>query len=324
MNASSVITKDYENNNAFRLNGNKAKQTQSNPISKPAPLRPLRLNLVPFRSQKSSKLVVKSCKKLTLLILGLGFCLSGCAVNPITGQKHLNFFTPQQEVEIGRKYAPQIEEQMGGKIENVTLQNYLDNVGQKIARVSHTRQWEYHFYALEDKSVNAFALPGGYVFITRGMLEKLNSEAQLASILAHETVHVVARHSSRAMTKQIGYQMVLSTITSEETSKTVLNVADLTWQIVGLKYSRADEQEADVTGLDYLVSAGYNPYAMVETMQMLQSQQKTRPIEFLSTHPVPENRIEYLTRKIQTTYNLSELKTGTDDYQKAVLDQLAN
>ena len=114
-----------------------------------------------------------------------------------------------QELEIGKTYAPEIEKQMGGRIRNEAIQNYIDSVGQKVARVSHRPDLHYHFTALNHKSINAFALPGGYVFITKGMLEKLDNESELAGVLAHETTHIVARHSAEAMSRQIGIQLLL-------------------------------------------------------------------------------------------------------------------
>ena len=101
--------------------------------------------------------------------------------------------------------------------------------------------------------------------------------------------------------------------------------ADLTRQILGLQYSRTDERQADLAGLDYMVRAGYNPYGMVESMQTLQSRQEVRPVEFFSTHPSPKNRIDYLIQTIQTTYyNLAGLKIGKEDYHRIVLRQLSN
>ena len=263
-------------------------------------------------------------KKLGWLILGLVFCLcAGCAINPITGEDELMLFPEQQDIEIGRKYAPEVERQMGGRIANEGLQNYIDSVGQRLVRVSHKPNLEYHFVALEDKSVNALALPGGYVFITKGMLKKLTSESQLVAILAHEIVHIVARDVSNAMSNQIGIDILLSAVISDKTSRGVLTAADLTRQILGLQYSRKDERVADLGGLDYMVAAGYNPYGMVEAMQMLQSQQKVRPIEFFSTHPSPQNRIAYLTDNIRTNYcSLVGLKIGKEDYQRSVLKEL--
>ena len=266
-------------------------------------------------------------KVLWILILGFVFCCccGGCAVNPVTGQDQFMLYTEQQDITIGREYAPEVEKQMGGRIPKESLQNYVDSVGQGIARRSHRPDWEYHFIAVEDKTINAIALPGGYVFITKGMLGKLKTEAQLAAILAHEITHIVARDSSAVMSREIGIGILLSAATTEKTPQSVLIVADLARQILGLCYSREQEKVADLGGLDYMVRAGYNPYGAVEVMQILQDQHAIRPIEFFSTHLSPQNRIEYLTQKIQTEYyELKDLKVGQEDYRKAVLEQLSN
>jgi len=263
-------------------------------------------------------------KKLLWLILLLPFSFwSGCAENPITGQQELMLIPEQQDVALGRKYAPEVEKQMGGRIPDQGLQDYIDRVGQKIIRANYTRNFEYHFVALNHNSVNALALPGGYVYITKGMLEKLTTEAQLAAILSHEVVHIVARDVSAAISRDIGIEIALSAATSKKTSGGILMATDITHQIVGLKFSRRDEKDADLGGLDYMVQAGYNPNAMAEVMQMLQNQQTTRPIEFFSTHPNPENRVGYITERIQTRYyNLTGLKTGEQDYHSGVLSTL--
>jgi predicted Zn-dependent protease len=265
-------------------------------------------------------------KKLMLLILGPIFYLcAGCATNPITGEEELMLFSKEQDIEIGRKYAPEIEKQFGGRIANEGLQNYIDSVGQRIVRISHRPDWEYHFVAVQDKSLNAAALPGGYIFITKGMLEKLETEAQLAGILAHETVHVVARDTLNMMSNQIGINILLSAVTSGETSRGILTAADLARMIISLRYSRKDEREADIGGLDYMVAAGYNPHGMVETMQILQNQHKVKPIEFLSSHPSPENRLAYLKQRAQTNYSkLEGLKIGKEHYHSNVLQRLSD
>jgi len=263
-------------------------------------------------------------RKLGLVGLSLILCFCvGCSVNPITGQEEFMLFPENKDIEIGRKYAPEVEKQMGGKIENESLQRYIDNVGQKIARVCHRPDLEYHFTALDHESLNALALPGGYVFITRGMLEKLTTEAQLAGILGHEVTHVIARDSSAAMSREIGIGILLSAAASADAPGGVLSAADVTRQILGLHYSRRDEQEADLDGLDYMVQAGYNPHGMIETMQILQNEQKVRPIEFFSTHPNPRNRKDYLTQRIQSRHSdRAGLKIGADDYRRSVLEHL--
>ncbi len=257
--------------------------------------------------------------KILYMILGLSFCI-GCVENPISGRQQLIFFDPNDDIKLGNQYAPEIEKQLGGQIPDVGIQNYLSQIGREIAAVSDNQKFEYHYTALNDKMVNAFALPGGRIFITKGMLEKLQSESQLASILAHETVHVVARHSSEQMTYQIGTQLLLSAVLSDSTSSIAAGYAT---KIIGLKYSRRDEQEADIGGMKYMVKAGYNPQGMVETMEMLQKEAESAPIEFLSTHPSPKNRIGYLKEEITKNYSdTASLKVNNQDYQKYVLDKL--
>ena len=269
-------------------------------------------------------------KKLRLLILGLSLCFfTGCAVNPVTGETQFNLFGPDpgNDIPLGRQWAPQIEKEFGGVVEDVGLQNYVDSVGQNIAEVSHTPDLEWHFKALKHDSVNAFALPGGYVYITTGMLKKLNSEAQLAGVFAHESVHVTARHSTVRMSEQIGLDILLSAVMPEDTPRGVIQATSIVRQIVSLKYSRDDERQADDVGLDYMIWAGYGPYAMVETMQMLEEENKARPVEFLSSHPAPQNRIAYMTQKIQTNYynlEVEELKIGKEDYHESVIEKLDN
>jgi len=265
--------------------------------------------------------------KLTLLILSLAICFcTGCAVNPITGEEELMFISENQDIEIGRKYAPEIEKQLGGRIDNPDLQNYIDSIGQKIARISHRPNWEYHFTAVEHKMVNAIALPGGHIFVTKGMLEKLTTEAQLAALLAHETVHVTARHSSAAISRQMGLSFLFlgATAAGANIPQDAGRAAAFALQLIGLKYSRVQERQADVAGMDYMVVAGYNPYGAVELMQMLEDQDKVKPAEFLSSHPSPENRIIYLNARIQTRYDSSEgLRIGKNAYRSAVLNRLS-
>lgn len=263
-------------------------------------------------------------QKVLLLILYFAVCLcTGCAFNPITGLQELMLFPEKQDLEIGQHYAPEIEKELGGKIEDEDLQNYIDSVGQKIARISHRPNWEYHYVAVNDKSINASALPGGYIFITKGMLEKLQSESQLAAILAHETAHVVARDTSNAISNQIGIGLLLAAASSGQASGAVMTAAELSRRIIGLRYSRQDEREADIAGLDYMVVAGYNPYGIIETMQMLEDQRKEEVVEFLSSHPPPANRIAYLSQRIETKYqDLNNLNIRKQQYSKDVLDRL--
>ena len=260
----------------------------------------------------------------TIILALISICsiMAGCATNPVTGDTQLMLISPQQEIEIGRQYSPEVQKQLGGPISNPQIQSYIAGVGAKIARVSHMPDLEFHYTAVNDKSINAMALPGGHIFITRGMLQNIRTEAQLAAILAHETVHVTARHSADAMSKQIGLSILLSAVTSEKTPQTLVTVAELGTQILSLKYSRSAEYEADTFGLDYMASAGYNPIAMVELMEILESQNSVRPIEFFSTHPSPTNRKEKIREHIAAMSPPVGQATGPADYKKNVLEKL--
>jgi predicted Zn-dependent protease len=269
---------------------------------------------------------MKNYKILISILLVLpAMLLSGCVINPVTGENQLMLIKPAQELEIGRKYGPILEKELGGRIENETICRYIDSVGQKIARASHTPNLKYTFSPVNDEMLNAMALPGGYIIITRGMLEKLETEAQLASILGHEASHVTLRHSAAAMSQQIGMSILLAAVLSQASSQGAATAAQLGTQLVGLKYSRDNEREADRYGMDYTLKAGYDPKGMVETMDILNKESKIKPVEFFSTHPSPENRRENLLKYIGRKgydYNFQGLKIGKDEYKKNVLDVL--
>jgi predicted Zn-dependent protease len=269
---------------------------------------------------------MKTCKILTLILLLLPvMLLSGCAINPVTGENQFMLIKPAQELEIGRKYGPILEKELGGRIENEAICQYIDSVGQKIARASHSPNLKYTFSPVNDEMLNAMALPGGYIIITRGMLEKLETEAQLASILGHEASHITLRHSAAAMSQQIGMSILLAAVLSQASSQGAATAAQLGTQLVGLKYSRDNEREADRYGMDYTLKAGYDPKGMVETMDILNAENKIKPIEFFSTHPSPENRRENLLRYIGRKgydYNFQGQKIGKEAYKKNVLDVL--
>ncbi len=262
-----------------------------------------------------------------LWVFGLLLAVGGCAVNPLTGAEEPMLMSVNEELALGARMAPEVERELNGAIPNEALQRYIDRIGQRIARFSQRPDWEYRYVAVEDAMINALAVPGGHVYITRGLLEKMTSEAQLAGILAHETVHIVARDSAVAMSKakllNAGMLAAVAAAASGEMDPTALGAAQLSGYFIMLRYSRQDEEEADLGGIDYMVSAGYNPNAMIETMRMFQELDKVRPIEFFSTHPSPENRIRYMEEHVRMKYPQPEtLKTGKEEFQTLVLDYL--
>ncbi|MCP4708742.1 MAG: M48 family metalloprotease [Planctomycetes bacterium] len=262
-------------------------------------------------------------KMLIVLILSVWVLAAGCATNPVTGKNQLMLVGQDWELQVGRQYSPEVQKQLGGEIANWQLQNYVTSVGQKIAMVSHLPELEFHFVAVNDESVNAMALPGGYVFVTRGMLEQLTSEAQLAGVLAHETAHITARHSASAVSNQIGIDLVLSAAGQKASSGT-MDIARMGAGLIGLSYNRTQERQADTIGLEYMVKAGYSPYGMVETIEILQQQNAVRPIELFSSHPNPANRKADIIEHMSGTSYPPGLTTGHADYQKLVLQNLNN
>lgn len=262
---------------------------------------------------------------LATLYLGLALAgLSGCAVNPVTGEQEMMFFSPEKDVELGRKYAPEIEKQLGGRIPDENLQNYVNHVGQRIARVCHRPDLSYHFAVVEEGGANALAVPGGYVYITRDLLKELKSEAQLAAVLGHEVGHVVARDTMAAISRQIGATAILAAAAVGSAPSDVRNATAFITAVLSLQYSREDEKDADMTGLSYMTQAGYDPNGMVETMEILQELQTYRPIEFFSTHPNPESRLAYLKERIDERYaTMAGLKQGKEEYATSILTPLS-
>ncbi len=253
------------------------------------------------------------------LVLGL---VAGCAVNPVTGEEELMFFSAQKDIELGEKYAPQIERALGGRLADENLQSYVNRVGQRIARVCHRPDIAYYFTVVDQEAINAFAVPGGYVFITRGLLGKLESEGQLAAILGHEVGHIVARDTMVALSQKLGMTALLGAAMGAGGSGSGDLVAGTAFisGVLSLQYSRDDEKAADLAGMAYMIQAGYDPNGAVETMRVLDELQTIRPIEFFSTHPNPENRIAYLEERIERRYAmLGALKTGVEDYERNVL-----
>jgi predicted Zn-dependent protease len=248
--------------------------------------------------------------------------LSGCTVNPITGEEELMFFSPDKDVELGRQYAPLVEKELGGRMPEEGLQSYINRIGQRLAGFCQRPDLAYHFGAVEEGGANALAVPGGYIYITRDLLKELKTEAQLAAVLSHEIAHVVARDTLVAMSEQIG-MTALVIAAQAGGSADLARGSSFVAVVLSLQYSRDDETEADLAGLSYMTQAGYDPNGMVETMQILEKLQTVRPIEFFSTHPNPESRIAYLQDRIARRYaSLSGLKKGQEEYAQKVVAPL--
>jgi len=227
------------------------------------------------------------------LIAITGALVAGCATNPATGKRQIILVSRNKELEIGREADPAVIAEFGLYADD-SLQRYVDSVGQRLARVSDLPGLKWHFRVLDSPVVNAFAIPGGYIYITRGILAYMNSEAQLAGVLGHEIGHVTARHSAQQMTNQQLAQvgLILGMVFLEPVRQYGA-LAQQGLQILFLKYSRDDETQADELGIEYSVKAGYDPReipATYATLKRIAERQGQVLPTFLSTHPDPGDR----------------------------------
>lgn len=215
-------------------------------------------------------------KSLNLMVGAfLLMALSGCAQNPVTGQSDFVMLSEDSEIAIGRANHPKIIEEYG-RYEDEALQRYVQSVGEKLAKVSHRQDLIFRFTVLDSPVINAFALPGGYIYITRGLMAYLNSEAELAAVLGHEIGHVTARHGVRqqsaAQAANLGYTLgaILFPELRGQASQQVFNV--LGGALLS-GYGREHELESDGLGAEYLARSGYDPAAMIDVIRVLKNQE---------------------------------------------------
>ncbi len=207
------------------------------------------------------------------LILLLSLALPGCATNPVTGEQDFVLMSESEEISLGRQYHQQITQEMPVYNDPV-LAAYVNQVGQRIARVSHRPELAFTFTVIDSDTVNAFALPGGYVYITRGILAYLNSEAELAAVLGHEVGHVTARHSVRQQSAATATGIagtILSAASGVPASQDLFNVFG---KAMLSGYGREHELESDRLGAQYLARTGYDPEAMLEVIGVLKNQEQ--------------------------------------------------
>jgi len=212
-----------------------------------------------------------------LLIISLALSLlAGCAQNPVTGQSDFVMMSESQEIAIGRQYNEQVISKQYQVYESKALQDYVDRVGQKLAKNSHRSHLQYRFTVLDTPEINAFALPGGYVYITRGILAYLGSEAELAAVVGHEIGHVTARHGVRqqsaAQVANIGLA-VASIFVPEIGTSLGQNLTNILGGVLLSGYGREHELEADRLGAQYLARADYDPQAIIRVLRVLKNQE---------------------------------------------------
>lgn len=268
------------------------------------------------------------------LAISLSAALVACSVNAATGKRQFNALSPTDEIALGAQEAPKFTAEFGGAVPDTALQTYVTNIGKALAAKTEgdNPSLPWTFTLLNTDEINAFALPGGKVFFTRGLAERLTSEAQMAGVLGHECGHVTARHTNDRMTDAGltslivgGAAAVLSK--DQATADQISQVGEQVGGVVLLKFSRNQESEADALGMRYMSRVGYNPLAQRQVMEVLmQAMAGGRSPEILSTHPYPETRIDRINAAIAgeyaSTQNNPQYVMKDKEYQTQFLSRL--
>jgi predicted Zn-dependent protease len=220
--------------------------------------------------------------------------------NPYTGTSQVISMDPEQEIAIGLQNAPQMAQEYGGLYQDTRAQSYVDMVGQKLvaSSVASNSPYKYDFHLLADpETINAFALPGGQIFITYALYSQLENEDQLAGVLGHEIGHVLGRHSAERIAESEFWQTVSQGASvGADAGGLVAGIG----QNILLGNGRGDELESDDLGVRFMIKAGYDPYQMIGVMEILKAAAgPSRVPEFQSTHPDPDNRMEKIRESIE-------------------------
>lgn len=227
--------------------------------------------------------------------------------NPVTQEDQYISITPEQEIALGLQAEPQMIQEFGGLDASQEAQTFLDQVCVRLIQNSDAQEtgWPFECHLLaDDQTINAFALPGGPLFITAALYNEIETEGQLAGVMAHEIGHVVARHSAQQMaqtqlTQGLTGAFVIAAYDPENpNSQYTAQMAILVGQLITMKYGRDDELQSDRLGVRFMGQAGYDPHALIGVMQILAEVSQGGPPEFFSTHPNPENRIERIQEAI--------------------------
>jgi predicted Zn-dependent protease len=242
--------------------------------------------------------------------LGAFVTIAACATNPATGEREFSLMSEQQEIGIGQEMDSQIGREMG-VYDNRDLQGYVDGVGQRLAQVSERPHLPWKFTVVDSPAINAFALPGGYIYLTRGIMPFLGDEAEMAGVLGHEIGHVTARHSAQQYSRATGAQLglVLGGIFVPAVRQ-FGGLAETGLGLLFLKYGRDDELQADALGVRYTARSGWDPggvAGMLGTLDRIADESTDRRgvPNWLSTHPAPEDRV----RQVQSVIAQARAET---------------
>lgn len=252
------------------------------------------------------KLGVKGC---FIFLFGLVF-LCGCSheYNIVTGKQEAFYYSTDKEVQMGRSIAVQVKKAYKSSVDPL-MEKRVQDIGRKIAAVSDRKDIDYYFAVLDEDEINAFALPGGYIYVNRGLVEKAENDDELACVLAHEVGHIVARHSIKKLQALQAYSVLRLLVAATPSSGEVGAASDAAFTEILLGYSREDELLADQLGTRYAKLAGYDPNAMVSFLRKLQEVNKRRPLapkSYFRTHPYVSDRVRVVKEEMGERISFSD------------------
>jgi beta-barrel assembly-enhancing protease len=229
-----------------------------------------------------------------MVIVAVMAAVSGCSTmyNPATGRNETIFINTAQEIAMGNDMDATLQKKIK-VLDNTAMHNRLNSIGHRIASVSDRQDLQYTFRIADDKEFNAFAVPGGYIYINSGLMDAANDD-ELACVVAHEIGHVAARHSVKQLQSTLGYSMLMNIALGLSGQAEIGKAADVIFNLTSLGYSRQDELQADLLAVRYARKAGYNPAGLISFFRILQEAQRKNPsmrVEFLSSHPDLAKRI---------------------------------
>jgi predicted Zn-dependent protease len=263
-----------------------------------------------------------------LLLVTMIFLLPSCAVNPVTGKKQLMLMSESQEIDLGRDYDPQVVATFG-EYNDPEMIAFLKKTGDEMGLISHRPGLTYHFKVLDSPVVNAFAVPGGYIYFTRGLLAQLNNEAELIGVMGHEMGHITARHTASQQSKQqLGQLLLIGGMIASEDFRELAGYAMQGMQLLFLSFSRENEREADRLGVEYSSKVGYDAKKMADFFQVLNKMNMASSHggvpTFMSTHPDPGDRYNAVLAQAgewQQKLGTSDWKVNSNNYL-AMIDGL--
>jgi predicted Zn-dependent protease len=267
-------------------------------------------NVVGLPLRKVYIMLKKLGVRIFVLLFFLLPFLSGCSTeyNIVTGKEETFYYSTDKEVQMGQSIAKEVEKEYKLN-EDPLIQKRVEDIGQKIVSVCDRKDIDYHFKILEDDEINAVSLPGGFVYVNKGLIDKVANDDELAGVLAHEVGHIVARHSIKKLQAIMGYSLLRILVAQVPQSGAVGSAADAAFTELLLGYVRDDELLADQLAARYTKLAGYNPRGMISFLERLQDinrRKPPRPRSYFKTHPYVPDRVRVVKQELGEKINFSD------------------